>query len=201
MSYIPNLNSPTLLDLDEDLSKSDGFHGEFDTTPFVQSGYNPISVNCSKTKTLPTQSVSSDPDYQMVVEIAGQWPASAAKLVLSKTKQQASKLSVPTSDNKNAHRSLAKFSGLVDEPKSLCIEIPCVDDPTPIIIPLTKEVNPVEKGTEREEWDNVLVPIVPLYKQGDEYKAYESGNIYVIWNKQLWRELEVNPTAISVTLM
>ncbi|MGL6258104.1 hypothetical protein [Vibrio sp. WXL210] len=161
--------------------------------PFVQSAYKPISADRPKPKAVPTQSVSPGPDHQIVVEIAGQWPRNAARLILSKTKQQVSRLSVPSADNKNAHRSLVKFSGLVDEPKSLFIEIPCVDDPTPIIIPLTKEVNPVEKGTERDEWDNVLVPIVPLYKQGDEYKAYESGNIYVIWNKQLWRELEINP--------
>jgi len=50
----------------------------------------------------------------------------------------------------------------------------------------------VDKSTEMEEWDNVLVPIVPMKKEGNKYSLYKTGFFYVVWKGEVWREIAIN---------
>ncbi|OAJ93033.1 hypothetical protein [Vibrio bivalvicida] len=131
------------------------------------------------------------PDHKIVVEFAGQWSSNAACLMLGKTEEQKEKVTVGKADTENKHRSLATFKDLETEGKTLYIKIPCVDQPQPILLKLAEDLQPVEKETQMDEWDNVLVPVVPLYKSGSSWDGYTSGRVYIIWNGEVWRELQV----------
>ncbi|MEZ8103280.1 hypothetical protein [Vibrio bivalvicida] len=131
------------------------------------------------------------PDHKIVVEFAGQWSSNAACLMLGKTEEQKEKVTVGKADAENKHRSLATFKDLETEGKTLYIKIPCVDQPQPILLKLAEDLQPVDKETQMDEWDNVLVPVVPLYKSGSSWDGYTSGRVYIIWNGEVWRELQI----------
>ncbi|MEZ9005512.1 hypothetical protein AB6E26_22800 [Vibrio splendidus] len=135
--------------------------------------------------------VEPSPEHKIVVEFAGQWSSNAACLMLGKTEAQKEKVTVGKADTENKHRSLATFKALEAERKTLYIKIPCSDQPQPILLKLAEDLQPVDKETQMEEWDNVLVPVVPLYKSGSSWDGYTSGRVYIIWNGEVWRELQV----------
>ncbi|MCC4790760.1 hypothetical protein AB6E39_16635 [Vibrio splendidus] len=135
--------------------------------------------------------VEPSPEHKIVVEFAGQWSSNAACLMLGKTEAQKEKVTVGKADTENKHRSLATFKALEAERKTLYIKIPCSDQPQPILLKLAEDLQPVDKETQMEEWDNVLVPVVPLYKSGSSWDGYKSGRVYIIWNGEVWRELQV----------
>ncbi|MDN2667913.1 hypothetical protein OW495_14375 [Vibrio sp. 14N.309.X.WAT.E.F5] len=135
--------------------------------------------------------VEPSPEHKIVVEFAGQWSSNAACLMLGKTEAQKEKVTVGKADTENKHRSLATFKALEAECKTLYIKIPCSDQPQPILLKLAEDLQPVDKETQMEEWDNVLVPVVPLYKSGSSWDGYKSGRVYIIWNGEVWRELQV----------
>ncbi|TKF97501.1 hypothetical protein [Vibrio sp. F13] len=135
--------------------------------------------------------VEPSPEHKIVVEFAGQWSSNAACLMLGKTEAQKEKVTVGKADTENKHRSLATFKDLELERKTLYIKIPCSDQPQPILLKLAEDLQPVDKETQMEEWDNVLVPVVPLYKSGSSWDGYTSGRVYIIWNGEVWRELQV----------
>ncbi|MFA0696766.1 hypothetical protein [Vibrio sp. 10N.222.49.C9] len=135
--------------------------------------------------------VEPSPEHKIVVEFAGQWSSNAGCLMLGTTDTQKEKVTVGKSDRKNKHRSLATFKDLELERKTLYIKIPCSDQPQPILLKLAEDLQPVYKETQMEEWDNVLVPVVPLYKSGSSWDGYTSGRVYIIWNGEVWRELQV----------
>ena len=135
--------------------------------------------------------VEPSPEHKIVVEFAGQWSSNAACLMLGKTEAQKEKVTVGKSDRENKHRSLATFKDLELEGKTLYIKIPCSDQPQPILLKLAEDLQPVDKETQMDEWDNVLVPVVPLYKSGSSWDGYTSGRVYIIWNEEVWRELQV----------
>ncbi|KLN63044.1 hypothetical protein [Vibrio sp. VPAP30] len=137
------------------------------------------------------------PDHKIVVEFAGQWSSNAACLMLGKTEEQKEKVTVGKADTENKHRSLATFKDLETEGKTLYIKIPCVDQPQPILLKLAEDMQPVDKETQMDEWDNVLVPVRPLaYLDGSKDKAKASdlsgGFLYVFWKGKLWREMAIN---------
>ncbi|MEZ8513787.1 hypothetical protein AB6D22_23350 [Vibrio splendidus] len=135
--------------------------------------------------------VEPSPEHKIVVEFAGQWSSNAACLMLGKAEAQKEKVTVGKADTENKHRSLATFKALEAERKTLYIKIPCSDQPQPILLKLAEDLQPVDKETQMEEWDNVLVPVVPLYKSGSSWDGYTSGRVYIIWNGEVWRELQV----------
>ncbi|MEZ9042531.1 MULTISPECIES: hypothetical protein [unclassified Vibrio] len=135
--------------------------------------------------------VEPSPEHKIVVEFAGQWSSNAGCLMLGTTDTQKEKVTVGKSDRENKHRSLATFKDLELERKTLYIKIPCSDQPQPILLKLAEDLQPVDKETQMEEWDNVLVPVVPLYKSGSSWDGYTSGRVYIIWNGEVWRELQV----------
>ncbi|OMO25550.1 hypothetical protein [Vibrio lentus] len=135
--------------------------------------------------------VEPSPEHKIVVEFAGQWSSNAACLMLGKTEAQKEKVTLGKADTENKHRSLATFKALEAERKTLYIKIPCSDQPQPILLKLAEDLQPVDKETQMEEWNNVLVPVVPLYKSGSSWDGYTSGRVYIIWNGEVWRELQV----------
>jgi len=133
------------------------------------------------------------PDHKIVVEFAGQWSSNAACLMLGKTDAQKEKVTVGKADAENKHRSLATFKDLETEGKTLYIKIPCVDQPQPILLKLAEDLQPVDKETQMDEWDNVLVPVLPMLEGTNGHELVAEGYFYVIWNNKVWREVEVTP--------
>ncbi|MCW8349262.1 hypothetical protein MD535_25095, partial [Vibrio sp. ZSDZ65] len=136
------------------------------------------------------------PEHKIVVEFAGQWSSNAACLTLAKTAEQNEKVTVGKADRANKHRSLATFKDLKAEGKTLYIKIPCVDQPQPILLKLAEDLQPVNKEVQMDEWDNVLVPVVPLHFSGSDEsdeagKIFNSGYVYVVWDNRIWREVEI----------
>ncbi|MGL6314501.1 hypothetical protein [Vibrio sp. WXL103] len=162
-------------------------------TVHVKAAYEPINQTEIIRPSEVTRVEKGPIEKQIVIEIAGQWKGNAAYLSLAKTDEQTERIAKPAADPKSSHRSLFTFRGLDDESRSLYLKIPCVGDPTPISLKLAENVTTVDKGSEKDEWDTVLVPVFPLYQSGGTFKAYDKGYIYVIWNGRLWREIEIQP--------
>ena len=137
--------------------------------------------------------VEPSPEHKIVVEFAGQWSSNAACLMLGKTEAQKEKITVGKADTENKHRSLATFKDLETEGKTLYIKIPCSDQPQPILLKLAEDLQPVDKETQMDEWDNVLVPVLPMLEGTNGHELFSEGYFYVIWNNKVWREVEVTP--------
>ncbi|WP_228010459.1 hypothetical protein [Vibrio sp. OPT20] len=137
--------------------------------------------------------VEPSPEHKIVVEFAGQWSSNAACLMLGKTEAQKEKVTVGKADTGNKHRSLATFKDLEAEGKTLYIKIPCSDQPQPILLKLTEGLQPVDKENHMDEWDNVLVPVLPMLEGTNGHELVSDGYFYVIWNNKVWREVEVTP--------
>ncbi|GAA5644936.1 hypothetical protein [Vibrio proteolyticus] len=162
----------------------------------VKANYQAVTDDVPLARNLTYTPVPPSPDHKIVVEFAGQWSSNAACLMLAKTEAQKEKVTVGKADLDNKHRSLATFKDLEVEGKTLYIKIPCADQPTPILLKLAEDLQPVDKETEMDEWDNVLVPVRPLaYLDGNKDKAKASelcgGYLYVFWKNKLWRELAI----------
>ncbi|WP_085343956.1 hypothetical protein [Vibrio sp. ArtGut-C1] len=156
-----------------------------------KAGYKQVTEDVALVRSYTHVPSEPSPDQKIVVEFAGQWSSNAACLMLGKTEAQKEKVTVGKADTENKHRSLATFKDLEAEGKTLYIKIPCTDQPQPILLKLAEDLQPVDKDTQMDEWDNVLVPVVPLYKSGSSWDGYTSGCFYVIWKGEVWRELQV----------
>ncbi len=137
------------------------------------------------------------PDHIIKVELAGQWAANHGELYLGKTEQQDGIFTKPHADIHNGHRSLAKFKNLVEEPKNLYLSIPMQGLNQSMKLLLAENVMPVPKDTDMDEWDNVLVPVVPMHyttadKDKSKARLYPSGYIYIIWQGKVWREVKID---------
>ncbi|MBE4100360.1 hypothetical protein HJ111_06500 [Vibrio parahaemolyticus] len=162
-----------------------------------KAGYKQVKDDVTLVRSYTHVPSEPSPDQKIVVEFAGQWSSNAACLMLGKTEAQKEKVTVGKADTENKHRSLATFKDLEAEGKTLYIKIPCSDQPQPILLKLAQELQPVDKETQMDEWDNVLVPVRPLaYLDGSNDKAKASdlrgGFLYVFWKGKLWREIAIN---------
>ncbi len=162
-----------------------------------KAGYKQVKDDVTLVRSYTHVPSEPSPDQKIVVEFAGQWSSNAACLMLGKTDAQKEKVTVGKADTKNKHRSLATFKALEAEGKTLYIKIPCTDQPQPILLKLAEDLQPVDKETQMDEWDNVLVPVRPLaYLDGSNDKAKASdlrgGFLYVFWKGKLWREMAIN---------
>ncbi|PNQ55626.1 hypothetical protein C1141_14215 [Vibrio agarivorans] len=162
-----------------------------------KAGYQPVVDDVVLTREYVYVPSEPSPEHKIVVEFAGQWSSNAACLLLSKTENQYEKITVAKADKENQHRSLATFKDLEQEDKTLYIKIPCVDQPMPILLKLAEGLQPVEKETKMDEWDNVLIPVRPLAyldEQQDKAKVSDlcGGFLYVFWQGKLWREMAIN---------
>lgn len=162
-----------------------------------KAGYKQVKDDVTLVRSYTHVPSEPSPDQKIVVEFAGQWSSNAACLMLGKTDAQKEKVTVGKADTENKHRSLATFKDLDAEGKTLYIKIPCSDQPQPILLKLAEDLQPVDKETQMDEWDNVLVPVRPLaYLDGSNDKAKASdlrgGFLYVFWKGKLWREMAIN---------
>lgn len=162
-----------------------------------KAGYKQVTDDVALVRSYTHVPSEPSPDQKIVVEFAGQWSSNAACLMLGKTDAQKEKVTVGKADTENKHRSLATFKDLDAEGKTLYIKIPCSDQPQPILLKLAEDLQPVDKETQMDEWDNVLVPVRPLaYLDGSNDKAKASdlrgGFLYVFWKGKLWREIAIN---------
>ncbi|MGL1146740.1 hypothetical protein ACSTLC_17790 [Vibrio parahaemolyticus] len=162
-----------------------------------KAGYKQVKDDVTLVRSYTHVPSEPSPDQKIVVEFAGQWSSNAACLMLGKTEAQKEKVTVGKADTENKHRSLATFNDLEAEGKTLYIKIPCSDQPQPILLKLAEDLQPVDKETQMDEWDNVLVPVRPLaYVDGSNDKAKASdlrgGFLYVFWKGKLWREMAID---------
>ncbi|EPN4988697.1 hypothetical protein [Vibrio alginolyticus] len=156
-----------------------------------KAGYKQVTDDVALVRSYTHVPSEPSPDQKIVVEFAGQWSSNAACLMLGKTEAQKEKVTVGKADTENKHRSLAIFKDLEAEGKTLYIKIPCTDQPQPILLKLAEDLQPVDKETQMDEWDNVLVPLVPVHKSDSGYVSIDRGYIYVVWQSEVWREIQV----------
>ncbi|MGI3104288.1 hypothetical protein ACRTEQ_15570 [Vibrio alginolyticus] len=161
-----------------------------------KAGYKQVTDDVALVRSYTHVPSEPSPDQKIVVEFAGQWSSNAACLMLGKTEAQKEKVTVGKADTENKHRSLAIFKDLEAEGKTLYIKIPCTDQPQPILLKLAEDLQPVDKETQMDEWDNVLVPVVPLHfpgsdKSDEAAEVFKSGYVYVVWNNKIWREVAI----------
>ncbi|WP_341664340.1 hypothetical protein [Vibrio sp.] len=162
----------------------------------VKANYAMVTDDVPLARNLVYTPVEPAPDKKIVVEFAGQWPRNSASLLLTKTEAQKEKVSYPKPDVKAKHRGLVTFKGLEDEAKNLYLSIPLSNQTQPMNLLLAENVMPVDEKQEMPEWDNVLVPVVPMYfnnaeKSEQAAARHMSGYIYVLWQQKVWRELEI----------
>lgn len=160
-------------------------------TKVHKAGYQQVTDDVALVRNYNYVPYEPTPENKIVVEFAGQWSSNAACLMLGKTEAQKEKVTVGKADTESKHRSLATFKDLEAEGKTLYIKIPCTDLPQPILLKLAEDLQPVDKDTQMDEWDNVLVPVVPVHKGGSGYLSIDSGYIYVVWQSEVWREIQV----------
>ncbi|HCE3102678.1 TPA: hypothetical protein NG516_001574 [Vibrio parahaemolyticus] len=156
-----------------------------------KAGYKQVKDDVTLVRSYAHVPYEPSPEHKIVVEFAGQWSSNAACLMLGKTDAQKEKVTVGKADTENKHRSLATFKELDAEGKTLYIKIPCSDQPQPILLKLAEDLQPVDKETQMDEWDNVLVPLVPVHKSDSGYVSIDRGYIYVVWQSEVWREIQV----------
>ncbi|MCJ8349915.1 pesticin C-terminus-like muramidase [Moritella sp.] len=136
------------------------------------------------------------PEHKIVIEIAGQSPAGNAEFYLRKKEDQIGKQSKPQLDVRNIHRSLVEFDVLKDATRDLDLQIYMHIHPKPLSYILTQGIAPVDKDTEKKEWDNVLIPVRALAYLGKEkdknnIAEFKAGFLYLFWKGKLWRELAI----------
>lgn len=143
---------------------------------------------------------AKDSRYEVTVEIAGQNLAKKQSLVLTTSTGDVIK-KYPGNDHETRHRSLCRFGNLTQAPCKLSLAIPMKGQSTPMTLPLSENLNPVDNGTRKDLWDTLLVPIKPLQfmtseQRKDQSDLLQQGWLYVFWQGKLWRELAVSRQGI-----
>ncbi|MGR6779996.1 hypothetical protein [Moritella viscosa] len=135
------------------------------------------------------------PEHKIVVELAGQGPRGSATLYLSKKEILKDKISQSHHDAMHSHRSLIEFKSLEPDPRDLYLNILMQGHPNPLSLLLAKDITPVVKDTDMPEWDNVLVPVIPVFYHDAEKNrlaSFTKGYIYLFWQDKLWREIKIS---------
>ncbi|MUK64475.1 hypothetical protein [Aliivibrio fischeri] len=159
---------------------------------FVKANFKPVTDDVPLVRNLSFTPVEPSPEHKISIEFAGQWPNNAASLLLAKSGEQKEKIAKPRADIHASHRSIATFKDLEPELRNLYLTIPMNGTPQPLKLLLAENIQPVDKETEMDEWDTVLVPVVPMKKLGEEYSLHQTGYFYVIWNGKVWREITID---------
>ncbi|GLT19882.1 hypothetical protein GCM10007938_36650 [Vibrio zhanjiangensis] len=159
---------------------------------YRKANYAPITDNTTLARTITYVPTEPTPEHKIVVEFAGQWNNTPTYLSLGQTSKQHNAKASPKRDRETSHRSLATFKGLETENRSLYLNIPC-SGLAPIQLKLADDIEPVEKDTQMAEWDNVLIPVLPVVKNSSGMALRDQGYIYVVWNNKVWRELAIQP--------
>jgi len=136
--------------------------------------------------------VKEDQKYKIVIEVAGQSPDDLEGFVeVTRTSDGEHRRDATFTRNisRDPHRLIISIDDVPNKPRELRYVVGTDR------IPLAKSITPVARETEKDEWDNVLVPVQLLYCTSPENKAsatlLPSGWLYVFVNGYLWRELQV----------
>lgn len=157
----------------------------------VKANFKPVTDDAPLERNLSFTPIAPSPEHKIAVEFAGQWPNNAASLMLSKSREQKEKIAKPRADIHASHRSIATFKDLEPEPRNLYLTVPMNGTPQPLKLLLAENIQPVEKEAGMDEWDNVLVPVLPMLEGKNGHELVAEGYFYVIWNNKVWREVEV----------
>jgi hypothetical protein len=135
-------------------------------------------------------------EHKLVVEVAGRHLTGKQFLHINKTETAPHQSAYTQNDPQYPYRSLASFVGLSDSERMIGVAIAMGSGPSPMILPLLNDALPCHKQTDKKEWDNVIIPVKPFYylsETGDKNNSalLRKGWLYVFWQGQLWRELEV----------
>lgn len=136
------------------------------------------------------------PNHKLVIEIAGRDFSNKQSIVLNKHKEDIACQQYAVNDHLYSHRSLVTFNNLKPSSRSFGVAITMTGEPSPLVLPLSKQAKPCKDSTAKQEWDNLIIPIKPmgyLSAKKDKKNAglLRNGWLYVFWQGLLWRELEV----------
>lgn len=164
---------------------------------FVKANFKPVTDDVPLVRNLSFTPVNPSPEHKISIEFAGQWPNNAASLLLAKSGEQKEKIAKPRADIHASHRSIATFKDLEPEPRNLYLTIPMNGTPQPLKLLLAENIQPVDKETEMDEWDTVLVPVRALaYLTSEQNKLnaaeLQGGYVYLFWKGVLWREFYID---------
>lgn len=147
----------------------------------------------------PSKKPDTPPEqYQMVVEVAGSRVDNCQGIAIRRPGEK-SKRGLAYSDTRNPHRNLCRFNNLPDSsPVELFLTLNMKGRSQPLMLPLNEAATPELQGTERDLYQNVLVPVVPFQfaterEHKQEAKVLPPSWLYVFWKGKLWRELEIDP--------
>ncbi|MUK94644.1 hypothetical protein GNP80_19710 [Aliivibrio fischeri] len=164
---------------------------------FVKANFKPVTDDVPLVRNLSFTPVEPSPEHKISIEFAGQWPNNAASLLLAKSGEQKEKITKPRADIHASHRSIATFKDLEPEPRNLYLTIPMNGTPQPLKLLIAENIQPVDKETEMDEWDTVLVPVKALaYLTSEQNKLnaaeLQGGYVYLFWKGVLWREFYID---------
>jgi len=133
------------------------------------------------------------PKYKIVIEVAGQRIKDLdGYFEITRTSDGDDRRdgTFNRSKGRDPHRLLISVDDVPDKPRELRYVVGTDR------LPLAKSISPVTKDTEKSEWDNIMIPVQPLYCSSLAHKAkatlLPTGWLYVFVNGYLWRELEVH---------
>jgi len=133
------------------------------------------------------------PKYKIVIEVAGQRTNDLDgyfKITRTSDGDDGRDGTFNRSKGRDPHRLLVSIDDVPNTPRELRYVVGTDS------LPLAKNVRPVTKETEKSEWDNIMIPVQPLYCPSVAHKAsatmLSTGWLYVFVNGYLWRELEVH---------
>ncbi|WP_163836329.1 hypothetical protein [Spartinivicinus ruber] len=156
----------------------------------------------------PARSVTEEKpnlDYKIVVEVAGICQDMNQVVVYGNRQEGLTELmegAVPYKKDGTLHRSLVTIGNIPNKPRQLGLRIVMhkanagTTEP-PLYLPFADNVQPVLKDTEKDEWDNVIIPVKPLGYITENKRRQESdilsqgGWVYIFKGSELWRELQV----------
>lgn len=136
--------------------------------------------------------------YKIVVEFAGQdtegfngWLELSQGPIIN-----GQYLAMLSQAHLSEHRLQLAFLGLKNQPYSLWLAIGSSNSYNgSYYIPLNNQIHPVAHGVEKPEWDNILVPFVPLCNQDNDpqqaAKMLPTGWLTLFVDGHLWRELQI----------
>lgn len=136
-------------------------------------------------------------DYKIVIEVAGRGGLTPLSLDARPPDALAPVKYISHTDSgvDAPRRTQLDLSGLAPVPHHLRLVIP-MQGSSAMVLPLGKPCAPVERNTQKGQWENVLVPVLPLrhYNIPDPRLSATRptrGWVYVYLNGHLWRELHV----------
>ncbi len=151
---------------------------------------------------VPPPNTEPDLNYKIVIEVAGIKHPSSQRLYLEASQENDLAQELKTADtyrkDNNPYRSLVVFHNIPNIPRKLGLRIAMHGrGEPPLLLPLIDSIQPVPKSTDKDRWENIIIPVKPLgYITENQIRPEadvlpESGWIYVFWKNKLWRELQV----------